>query len=411
MPSIKRHVLSHSGAAIFGGVAQLGVITIIAAQFGPVAFGQLALFMSASQVFTLITTLNLAGYSISIASLHKRLRFAATLVTGSFMVSALAFVGFILFHLLPGQEFTDPWLLLPIYVLLQALSTIAFSLHIASARTPQAAISYIARPISLLFLTSTLSLISKDLWVLMVGIVLAEFSATTLLFRTLPAREKRLATRLNLKDWYEESRKEYKFYLSAGFGAYLSNLAASLPNILGGYLLPPQLFGSFALAQRLAQAPISMIGAPICAIANRTARQMRETGQAIDNFTQRVFVGALAAAVGIFFLMWFSLTLGQAFLPTEWNGLLETAGFVFAAAAFQFATSTIGFTPLLLRRIKFLITWSGIRVASLSAVALYIYATDGSALYFLLGYSTSEILMSLVFFIFSGRSKTAEVKA
>lgn len=410
MSSIRRHITNHSGAAILGGVAQLAVITIIAAQFGPVAFGKLALFMSVAQVFTLFTTLNLAGYSVSIASLHKRLRFASTLITGSLMVSTIAFAGVAIFHLLPGQTITNPTVLLPIYVLLQAVSAIVFSLHIAAARTPQAAISYVARPFALFFLTSALSLISQDVWILIVGAVFAEFSAATLLFWTLPAREKRLAMRLSLKDWYDHAEKEYKFYLSAGFGAYLSNLAASLPNILGGYLLSPQLFGSFALAQRLTQAPITMIGAPICAIANRSARQMRETGHAIDGFTQKVFAGALAAAAGIFSLLWASLSLGQTFLPAEWNGLLETAGFIFVAGSFQFATSTIGFTPLLLRRVKFLITWSSTRIAALSAVALYTYVTEASGLQFLLGYSASEILMSLVFFLFSGRSKAGEMK-
>lgn len=410
MSSIRRHFRNHSGAALLGGVAQLVVITIIAAQFGPVAYGKLALFMSASQVFTLFTTLNMAGYSISIGSLQKRVRFASTLITGSFMVSTIAMIGVVLFHLMPGQILTNPTILLPPYVLFQAISTIVFSLHIASARTPQAAISYIVRPFSLFFLTSALSLISKDVWVLIVSIVFAEFSVTALLFWTLPAREKRLATRLNPKNMYEDWRREYKFYLSAGFGAYLSNLAANLPIILGGYLLSPQLFGSFALAQRLAQAPIRMIGAPICAIGNRVARQMRENGQAIDGFTRKVFLGALAAAVGIFFLLSAFLTLGQDFLPTEWNGLLETAAFVFAAAAFQFATSTIGFMPLLLRRVKFLITWSGTRIASLSAVALYTYVADAGELLFLLGYSACEILMSLGFFLFAGRAKAGGMK-
>ena len=115
---MRRHLKHHSGAAIIGGMIQLTTITVIAAQFGTVAFGKLALFMSFAQVFTIFTTLNLAGYSVSISSLQKRMRFATVLTTGSFLISSIALISLIIYNILRGNSLSEIEIFLPIYVFL-----------------------------------------------------------------------------------------------------------------------------------------------------------------------------------------------------------------------------------------------------------------------------------------------------
>ncbi len=392
------HLSTHTGAATIGGVIQLATLTVMAGMFGPEAFSQLAIFMATSHVLAFFTSLNLGGYTISLTARLERMNFASTLVTGTIFFACLALGLFGLACIvLPAHWLPNGILFLPLYASSQAFSSVFFGLHLAAARTRWAAASLLLRPTLLFGIAMLFQWLHPAPISLIGSVVLTEALVCVVLYIGLLKTERSQIFRLSLARWRANWRRHYKFYLTAGLGSYLSNLAMNTPILLGGMIMTPTQMGNFALAHRLMNAPVLMIGAPIGAIVNRSIARSYNHGRAVRRPILLVY--GLAVLVGVLGFAQLALLL-RAFetqLPPSWVDMAAYAPMVFLAGAFMFATSIIGFLPLLIQNLRFLVVWSTVRILALALGAFAVMALELTPLVFLGLFALVELSGSLAF--------------
>lgn len=394
------HFSLHAGGAISGGVIQLGAMTVMAGLYGPGVFSGLAVFVALGHTLAIFTSLNLGGYTINLPNPQKRINFAATLVTGTVIFGGLT-ACCVLAMAMGGVMSGLPagfWML-PGYVVMQAFGTILFGLHLSAAHTGWAAASLVLRPV--LFLLGGLGF-----WFVgfrNVGLITAAtFSETVValaMTQGLATIEWKGLFGLSIMRYRASWRRHWRFYLTGGLGAYLSNVAMNTPLLVGGWVLTPAELGNFALAQRLMQAPIRMVGAPLGAIVNRTLAKRYHDRQNIAPQVVLAYLGALTAGIFGFGALAAVIILAKNNLPQNWSALGVYAPIVFSAGAFLFATSLIGFLPLMIGNVRFLVIWSGIRILGhgLNAVLTVSYALDPLVFMFL--FLVVEASASLLFFL------------
>jgi O-antigen/teichoic acid export membrane protein len=383
---------------MIGGVIQLITITVIAGIYGPQAFSALAVFMSMSHALAFFTSLNLGGYTISLTARLQRMNFASTLVTGTILFTcfALALSG-LAWMSVPAHWLPIGILLLPFYVAAQAFSSIFYGLHLAAARTFSAAAALLLRPTTFFAIAMLFRWLHPAAITLIFSVVLAEALVCVVLYIGLAGTERGQIFRLSLSRWRVSWRRNHKFYLTGGFGAYLSNLAMNTPILLGGWIMTPTQMGTFALALRLMNAPERMIGAPIGAIVNRSVARLYRDGQSIGRKIFIIYGLGLMIGLAGFALLAFLLRAFEYLLPAGWVDLTDYAPIVFSAGAFLFATSTIGFLPLMVRNFWFLTLWSTGRILGLSCSTLAVVAMDLAPITFLVLFAAVEICASLAF--------------
>ncbi|NDK36735.1 hypothetical protein [Rhodovulum sulfidophilum] len=392
------HFSSHTGSAMIGGVIQLITITVMAGIYGPQAFSALAAFMAMSHALAFFTSLNLGGYTISLTARLERMNFASTLVTGTILFTCIALMlCSVAWIAVPAHWLPTGILILPFYAAAQAFSSIFFGLHLAAARTFWAAAALLLRPTLFFAIALLFQWLHPAAITLIASVVLAEVLVCLMLYTGLAGTERDQIFRLSLARWRVSWRRHHKFYLTGGLGSYLSNLAMNTPILLGGWIMTPTQMGNFALALRLMSAPVRMIGAPIGAIVNRSIARHYRDEQAIG---RKIFVtyglGVLIGMVG-FALLAYLLRAFEYLLPTDWVEMTDYAPVVFCAGVFLFATSTIGFLPLLIKNLWFLTIWSTGRILGLSCSMLAVIAMDLAPITFLGLFATVEICASLVF--------------
>ena len=232
---------------------------------------------------------------------------------------------------------------------------------------------------------------------LIASVVLAEVLVCLMLYWRLPEAERGQIFRLSLARWRASWRRHRKFYLTGGLGSYLSNLATNTPILLGGWIMTPTQMGNFALAIRLMNAPVRMIGAPIGAIVNRSiARLYRDEQAIVPKILMTYGLGVTVGMAG-FALLTYLLRAFAYLLPADWVDMTDYAPVVFPAGVFLFATSTIGFLPLLIRHRWFLTLWSTGRILGLFCSMLAVMALDLAPITFLGLFAAVEICASLAF--------------
>lgn len=392
------HFLSHTGGAMLGGVIQLITTIVIAGIYGPQAFSALAVFMAMSQALALFTSLNLGGYSISLMSRLERTNFASTLVTGTILFTCLAVaLSFLAWIAVPAHWLPIGILILPFYVAAQAFSSIFVGLHLAAARTVWAAAALLLRPTLFFAIAMLFRWLHPAAVTLIASVVLAEILVCLMLYSGLSGTERGQLFRISLARWRASWRRHHKFFLTGGLGSYLSNLAMNTPILLGGWIMTPAQMGNFALALRLMNVPVRMIGAPIGAIVNRSIARLYRDEQAIG---RKIFMAyGLGVTVGMagFVLLAYLLRASEYLLPTDWVDMTDYAPVVFSAGVFLFATSTISFLPLLIRNLWFLTLWSTGRILGLFCSMLAVMAMDLAPITFLGLFAAVEICASLAF--------------
>lgn len=403
------HLLSHTGGAMIGGVIQLVALVVMAGFYGPEAFSALAVFMAMSHALAFFTSLNLGGYTISLTARLERLNFASTLMTGTILFTCLALGLFGLAWIaVPTHWLPTGILILPLYAAGQAFSSVFFGLHLAAARTHWAASALLLRP-TLFFATAMLFQWMQPAPItLIASVVLSEALVCVLLYMGLLRSERSQIFRLSLARWCASWRRNHKFYLTGGLGSYLSNLAMNTPILLGGWIMTPTQMGNFALAHRLMSAPVRMIGAPIGAIVNRNIARLYRDGQAIGRKIAVTYgLGVMIGIVG-FALMTFLLRAFDDRLPADWVDMIAYAPLVFCAGAFLFATSTIGFLPLLIKNLWFLTMWSTGRILGISCSVLIVMTLDLTPIAFLGLFAAVEMCASLAFVAANTRALRAQ---
>ena len=383
---------------MIGGVIQLVALTVMAGLYGPQAFSSLAVFMAMSHSLAFFTSLNLGGYTISLTSRPERMNFASTLITGTILFTFVALGLFGLVRIaVPTNWLPTGILILPLYAAAQCFSTVFFGLHLAAARTNWAASALLLRP-TLFFATAMLLQWTHPASItLIASVVLSEILVCMMLYTGLLSLERSQIFRLSLARWRASWRRNYKFFLTGGLGSYLSNLAMNTPILLGGWIMTPTQMGNFALAHRLMNAPVRTIGAPIGAIVNRNIARLYRDGQAIGR--KIVLTYGLGVVIGLlgFVLLAYLLRALEPQLPADWIHMTDYAPFVFSAGVFMFATSTIGFLPLLIRNLWFLTLWSTGRILGLVFSMLVVVAMNLAPITFLFLFAAVEMCASLAF--------------
>jgi hypothetical protein len=161
--------------------------------------------------------------------------------------------------------------------------------------------------------------------------------------------------------------------------------------------MTPTQMGNFALAHRLMNAPVLMIGAPIGAIINRSIARSYHDGQAVRRPILLVYGLAVLFGVLCFSQLAFLLHALETRLPPSWVDMAAYAPLVFLAGAFLFATSTIGFLPLLIHNLRFLVIWSASRILALTLGAFAVMALELTPQVFLVLFALVELCGSLAF--------------
>jgi O-antigen/teichoic acid export membrane protein len=385
---------------MIGGVIQLFAITVVARIYGPQAFSALAVFMAMSHAMALSTTLNLGGYSISLTARIERLNFASTLVTGTILSTCLALLLCALAWMtVPAHWLPIGILILPFYAAAQAFSSIFSGLHLAAERTFWAAAALVLRPTLFLVIAVLFQFLHLTAITLVASVALAEAVVCLILYMGLVGTERGKIFRLSLVRWFASWKRHYKFYLTGGLGSYLSNLAMNTPILLGAWVMSPTQMGNFALALRLMNAPVQIIGAPIGAIANRSVARLYRDGQAIGRTIFMTYGLGMIIGLAGFALLYYLLLSLEYLLPAEWVDMTEYAPVVFCSGAFLFATSTIGFLPLLIRNLWFLTLWSTGRILGLFCSMLTVMIMDLSPIILLGFFAGVEICASLAFVV------------
>lgn len=397
---ILSHLGSHVGGALTGGMIQIMAMTALAGLYGPVAFSALAIFMSLGNTLAIFTTGNLSGYTISLSQLQNRLNFAATLITNTVFFGVISGFVFPILTLLDVMSILPQgsWMV-PAFVVFQSFSSVLYSLHLSAERTRRAASSLVLRPaLFLLFGVGSWYLKFMDIG-LLAAVTLSEFGVFVFLMYGVIAVERKRLFGVSFSRWRANWRRQWRIYLTGGLGAYLSSVAAGAPILVGGWVMNPVQLGNLAMTQRLMSAPIAMIGSPLSAIVNRALARRFHDGQTIfPHVVMAYFGGLIAGAVG-FGVLTAIVTFAKDSLPPDWFGVATLAPIVFTAGSFVFATSMIGFLPILIGNIRFLVTWSSCRIIGIVLGALAVNYFEYSYVYFLIIFAAVEACGSLIFFL------------
>lgn len=295
---------------------------VLARLFEPEVFGMLAFFIGFSTVCTVLST-----WRFELATVHTQNKSelravfqlgAIAVLISAFIVTLIIMPVSIKMASLSGFK-SFSWMgFLPVFVFSGGLSIIATYFLVAKEDFTTISKSKPIIPFLSGIFSITISIISRNAWVLIAGLVSANIiNMLYLLYRCYLIDNKVLTKNIR----YRRLRYTWKRYIDfpkyslPGAGANI--LSSQINNIFLGVLFTPKILGYYFMAQKIVGIPARLIGDSYSKIYyNEASKQRKETGHAEAIFKKSVpvlFLIAICFGLLFFFFgdTFFMLVFGE----------------------------------------------------------------------------------------------------
>ncbi|GAA0367789.1 oligosaccharide flippase family protein [Bacillus horti] len=406
----KNKVLRHISVLLSGSViAQLLTFLmapILSRLFAPEAFGIFALYTSLTTILSVIVTWK---YELAIV-LPKSERQAANLYSLSVFITVMMSVGTLVVLFLFGETlasiFRAPELKQLIYLL--PISLLALGVYQSSNFWSTRKKAYNRISISQIIRSGGVNatqvgsgLIQPGAYGLIGGQIVGQMLAAVVLsYQVLREDWAKLKSQVTKKEMLEGLREYKDFPLYSSSQAFVNAISQNMMPFLLTYFFQATIVGYYALALRLIQMPLDLLGNAVKQVFYQRASEMLNQSLSISRF----YLRSTAALAGIAFLpalvlILYAPELFKWILGTEWTEAGIYASWMIVGLFFWFVARPAVSLFQILRLQGFFFVFEATSLVIKLGGLLYI-AFQGSALYTVIGFSILHFIhYTLIIFI------------
>lgn len=355
-------------AVLMGGTAIAMVVPIIASPlvtrlYTPDQFGIFALFVSIIAVLSVPVTGNYDSAVMLPKKDGEALNLVGVCVIFSLIVSAVLFIGCLLFRQeivgLLGSSSMSVWLLvIPPTAFILALQQTFSAWCNRKKQFKRLGANRITESVLTPALSVTFGLYSWGLAGLIVGLVSGKAVATWMLWRDLWREKKKQRLTLDRRTMLEQSRRFSDFPFYSAPTAFLDVLALQVPVLFLTRFYGPGEVGFFSLTTRVIGAPLVLIASCIGQVYYQWIAQAGYENRLIKSYIVKVAIYLILFVAGpVVLIMLFSPRLFWFIFGEEWRVAGDYARILAIPLAAKFVVSPLTATMPASGRIKLGAAW------------------------------------------------------